>query len=308
MANPGLRSHTGWSDLTDMTRFVKSIEGGGAPHRSFVRMHRRYQRSGFIGGKLRHGGTEQLVAVDLGQDVSSVWSPATGSTAEPSLISLDAQGAIRRFGLDAHLLESEPNRRLRTVNLFDEHRAGDHLVGSFLCWLMERSKVVLCPGVSVFLALPPKPTSPDHAVVVRAIEQTGADVFEVHRPLAAAVAFDLPVDEPGCHLMAEVCETQMDIAVIRHGSVVISRRVHRLDDASVRSIMSETLRTLDPDDEIEIRTRGAHLYGWSAPRHAATSLAAIDLPLAAPVAPGATVLTGVRAIGENTLPWLMASR
>lgn len=263
----------------------------------------------FVGhDKMRKHGIGGLAVLDLGEDVSSVWSPATGVRSNPSRVAIDAYGQVRGFGFDADLLASEPGRHLTATGLFGARPSRSYLVTSFLAWLMECADVAFYDGMPVFLPVLPTSSCPEHDLVRQAVDEMGGDAQVIHRPLAAAVAFDLEVDQPVCHLLAEVSEDHIDIAVVGAGSVVMSRRVARRDHAWIRSIIGETLRTLDPDGELEIRAEGVYLYGWSAPLHAAGALAAMDLPLAAPVGMGPTVLNGARVMAEAVLPWLLASR
>jgi len=292
-----------------MSKLVKSFKGSEVPHRPTLGRYRRHPSDKPAGRKrIRRRVPEELIVLDLGEDVSSVWSPATGTRSEPSRIAIDADGDIRGFGFDADLLSTETSRQLTAVNVLDDSPARDHYVRSFLAWLIERSVVGFGEGLPVFVPMSPNAPPAEHRLVRQAVEDIGSEALVIHRPLAAAVALDLPVDEPVSHLMAEVSESHIDMAIIRSGSVVTSRRVPRHDKALVRLVTNESLNTLDPDDELEIRGGGVYLFGWSAPRHAATSLSAFDLPLAAPVGLGPTVLTGARVMAEHVLPWLLGSR
>lgn len=118
----------------------------------------------------------------------------------------------------------------------------------------------------------------------------------------------IQTDQPGCHLLAEVSKGHIDLAVIRDGSVVTSRRVPGHENRLVGLVSGESLRSLDPDDELEIRDHGVYLYGWAAAGYAADSLSAIGLPLAAPIPRGPTVLIGACLMAEEVLSWLRAEQ
>lgn len=258
-----------------------------------------------FGGRKTSGfGATAMVVLEIGEYVSSVWSPATGVVAEPSRVAVDALGRVHGFGFAADLLARDSRNQLRATSPFEHGVWHRHVVGSYVSWLVERSGIALRGETPVFLPLPPSSAPADQALLHQAIEEMGGDAFVIHRPLAAAVALGLQVDEPVCHLMAEVSEAHIDIAVIRAGSVVVSRRVLRDDQAAIRLVTRESLGTLDPDDELDILASGVHLYGWAAPRHAAETLAEIDLPLAGPVGIGPTVFNGVRLMAKELLPLL----
>ena len=66
-------------------------------------------------------GAAAMVVLELGEYVSSVWSPATGVVAEPTRVAVDAHGQVHGFGFDADLLardsriSSEPQARSSTA-------------------------------------------------------------------------------------------------------------------------------------------------------------------------------------------------
>lgn len=247
------------------------------------------------------------MVLDLGEDVSSLWSPVAGIVAEPSRVAFDNEGRVMGFGFDADPLAGDPQHQLSVANPFKPGRWHEQLVRSFLLWLVGRSGIALTE-VPVFLPLPPNAARAGQSLLCRAVEEMGGDALVIHRPLAAAVALGIEVDEPECHLMAEVSESHIEMAAIKAGSVLGSRLVRRRDAELVRRSAAEHLNSLDPDEEIDVRDRGVYLYGWSAPRHAAETLNAFDLPLAAPVGMGPTVLNGARRMAEVVLPWLVTHR
>lgn len=263
----------------------------------------------FVGHhRTRKSGVGSLAILDLGEDVSSVWSPIAGVRSEPSRVAVDAYGNVRGFGFDAELRASEPGRQLTAAGLFGTRPSHAHVVSSFSTWLIKRSNVTLSDGMPVFLPVSTSASCTEHNALRQAVEDMGGDAHVIHRPLAAAVAFDLEVDEPVCHLLAEVSEAYVDMAVVEAGSVVMSRRLPRRDHALIRHTVDESLRSLDPDGEQEIRAKGVYLYGWSAPLHAAGTLTAMNLPLAAPVGMGPTVLNGARLMAVAVLPLLRAGQ
>lgn len=247
-----------------------------------------------------------MVVLDLVEDVSSAWSPATGVVAEPSRLAVDTRGHVHGFGVDADLLAGDPRNRLVAASPFSNVQRNHQLARSFVAWLVRRSGITLSGGIPVFLPLPAGSQQTDRAFLPEVVSEMGGDPLVIHRPLAAAMALGLQVDEPVCHLMAEVSESHVDMAVVRAGTVLLSERVLRDDGAAIGAVTRQSLGALDPDDELDIRADGVHLYGWAAPRYAAQTLDAIGLSLAAPVGTGPTVLTGARLMAEEVLPWLMA--
>lgn len=244
------------------------------------------------------------MVLDLGEDVSSIWSSATGVVSAPSRVAVDAHGHVAGYGFAAESLVGDSSGGVVVTSPFEPGPWHHRLVRSYVSWLVRGSGAALCPGAPVFL-LPPVPTELD--AVRQAVEELGGDTLLFHRPLAAAVALDLPMDEPHCHLMVELTETRVALAVIRAGSVVLERRVPNGDPASITLATRESLTTLDPDDDLEIRARGVHFYGWAAPRLAAEILPAMDLPLAAETGTGGTVLDGARLLAVEALPWVFAT-
>jgi hypothetical protein len=220
-----------------------------------------------------------MVVLDLGDDVSSVWSAETGTLSLPSSVALDTD---------------EP---------LPQHK---HAARSFLASMLEGSGIGAIEGRPVLLPVRLSPVDATHSIWCEVVEEIGGDPLLIHRPLAAGVALDIESDGHSTHLMAEVSEATVDLAVVGSGSVVCARRIPRHDVKGLHRVTDECLRALDPDDELEIRDIGAHLYGWAATRHAAETMAAIDLPLADPVGVGPTVLEGARTMAAEMLPWLVA--
>jgi hypothetical protein len=218
------------------------------------------------------------VVLDLGDDVSSLWSPITGTLSLPSSVAPEFDEPLPRHKRAA---------------------------GSFLASMLELSGNGSIQGLQVLLPVRPSLRNATHTIWCEVVEEVGGDPLLVHRPLAAGVALDIESDGRRSHLMAEVSEASIDLAVVRSGSIVCSRRFARRDKTGIRHFTDECLRTLDPDDELEIRDGGVHLYGWAATRHAAETMAAIDLPLAGPVGVGPTVLEGARTMAAEMLPWLV---
>lgn len=244
-----------------------------------------------------------LLVIDVNEDVCSVWSSDTGIVAEPSRVAIDGAGKVRGFGLGADLLTESSGGQPRAVSLFDLDPS-QSLEAEFLTWLLERSGVGPIRGTSVFVPLEPGAAPERSNPWRRAIEEMGGDVLVIHRPLAAAVALGLDVDECSCHLTIEVFDTHIELAFIRAGSVAGSKRIARTDHAATSEFVEETLESLDPDEELEIRDRGVTIYGWSALRHVSETISAVGLPLARPIGRGPTVLNGTRAMAEEILPWL----
>lgn len=258
----------------------------------------------------RRGGKadrKDWLVIDLNEDVCSVWSLDTGVVAEPSRVAVTSKGKVEAFGFEADLVGGRRGDGLAATNLFDLDASQGRLGDSFLAWLLKRSKVGPIRGIPVFLPLAPGAAQQDRNPWCRAIENLGGDVVVIHRPIAAAQALGLEVNESSCHLMFEVLETQVDLAVIRAGSVFASHRIERTDHATMQQVVEEILVSLDPDEELDIRDRGVSIYGWSALRYARETISAIGLPLSGPVGRGPTVLNGARAVAEGVLPWLALS-
>jgi hypothetical protein len=219
-----------------------------------------------------------MVVLDLGDEVSSVWSPETGALSLPSPVPFDTDRPLQ----------------------WDTHAAS-----SFLASLLERSGITAIQGLPVILPVALSPVNATHGIWYEAVEDFGGDPLLVDRPLAAGVALDIQRDGRRSHLLAEVSGASIALAVVRSGMVVCSRRIARHDVERMRHVTDEWLRSLDPDDELEIRDGGVHLYGWAASRHAAETVTAIQLPLACPVGSGPTVLDGARIMAAEMSPWLV---
>lgn len=253
---------------------------------------------------IRKPSAEAMVVLDIGEDVTSVWSPGTGIRSEPSRVALGTGGRVRDFGFAADLLGGSSLLGEATAHP-DPYRRREQVATEFLAWVFERAGIRAIQGSPVFLSIYDSSMRGERNLWCEAILQMGGDPLLVHRPLAARVSLGIPDDGPRSHLLAEVSESNIHLAVIHSSSVHVSRRMPRHAHVRIRDFTDQCLRSLDPDDELEIRDTGVYLYGWSAARHAGETLRAIDLPLAAPVSLGPTVLDGVRVIAEEVLPCLV---
>ena len=249
-----------------------------------------------------------MLALDLSEDVSTVWSPAGGTVSEPSRVAFDADGAVTAFGFQADLHGGHPHRDLRVTSPLRSGVWQPEIAESYLVWLLRRAGVEALVNVPVFLPFRADMAPRTTRALCHRIAQMGGNPLVIQRPLAAALALGVWNDHgPRCHLMIEVSERLVEVAVIAEGSVVVS--CHLLDRGFERvgQVVDDMLRGIDPDDEFEIRESGMHVYGWAARREASAVIKALDLPLASSVGSGLTVVNGAKTMAEEVLPWLMRS-
>lgn len=241
--------------------------------------------------------------LDVNADVYAAWSPKSGLVISQ----------VRAVPPTTHLDESwsrtdDPTVRLqepphgRVTPALEWPRTS--LVPTPLTWLSESVGLTYLRGLTVLV--PIVPNTPDllQDQWHRSITSAGCHPILVHRPLCAAIGLGREVDETTCHMMVEIGEAQVDLSIIRAGSVEISRRLHREDFTSMRTFVEKTLPLLDPDDELAIRDNGVNVYGWSAHKYGREVLDAIGLPLFRPWGRGPTVLDGARLAARDLCSWL----
>lgn len=140
--------------------------------------------------------------------------------------------------------------------------------------------------------------------VIRGI---GADPIVVRRPNAAAAGLGLEVDGH-TYLMMEMGARFIELAVLVDGEVIASRSIRYLDGGwrTALDAVSEMLAGIDPDQELEVRDHGIHIYGPE--REMAPYFGEmVGLILAAPSGNSHTVTLGTQRIARDILRWLPAS-
>jgi actin-like ATPase involved in cell morphogenesis len=248
-----------------------------------------------------------IVAVDIGPQFTSVWSPGGSLDAQPSVVAVDRSGEARAHGFRAVLGCARRSSGLRLVWPFERGRVGDpDLARQHLNWALEqvgrrrfRGKVIL----PVHTGLPESARRGWQALV----ESTRAHPVLLERPMTAALGLGLDVDGPQAHLVVELAGSLVEVSVVAEGSVVAARLLDPPPNGlfSVASAIQEMLRTLDPDHELDIRDDGIHLHGWSIETDATALAELVDVA----IAPGSTmpsaVAIGARRALEETLPYLV---
>jgi hypothetical protein len=250
----------------------------------------------------------KIVIVDLGEDLSSVWSPTRGSVTEASRIALDGDGRVAGFGVDADLVAGRRHRGLtvRTPRQLGVVQPG--ALGAFLGWLFRRAGLAHLDGGAVLLPLSTGLGPAERGLWCDIVADLGGEPLVTHRPVAAALEIYASSARLRAHLMIEISEDSVDVDVVAEGCVVSSRHVPHRDYKAVGRAVNELLATLDPDDEIDIREEGMNLYGYTARRDALAVLASVDIPLASRVGSGLTVLAGAKVMADETAPWLTRVR
>lgn len=137
----------------------------------------------------------------------------------------------------------------------------------------------------------------------RVFRSFAVDPFIVQRPLAAAAWLGLEM--PGrAHLLLETSERLVEVSVVVDG--VVSSRLIGAADGGWRTVYETIvcmLANLDPDQELDIRDSGIHVYG--ADRSGAQFLADMSgLEVAQPVADHLSVARGTQVIARSVLGWL----
>lgn len=175
------------------------------------------------------------------------------------------------------------------------------------------SRVLSDVGVGMIRKVPV--FMPIHAAVAeRVVEQwceviraIGANPVVVKRPIAAAAGLGL--DMAGrTHLLWEMDEEIIEVAVVVDGDVTISQTIRSLQGGwrTALDAVTQMLASIDPDQELEIRDHGLHVYG--AGGHSANLVAEMaGLRLATTSGDCYTVTRGAQVIAKDVLGWLRAT-
>lgn len=256
---------------------------------------------------LRHryeAAAAAMVAVDLSEDVSTVWSTSGRVVSEPSRVAIQDGRSLVGFGFEADRAAAISDN-VSTLSPIAEGLWDNAIVVPFLKWLLDRGGVTHLDHVPVFL-----PVSAGIPQGIRdswcdAVRATGGNPLLVDRALAAAIALDVRSSGSRCHLVIETTLEHVEAVAISEGVVVDSRQFVSHHGTDLRRGIDRMLWQLDPDDEFEIRDTGIYIHGWAARREWPEVVDSVGIPLAAPLGSGLTVIEGLCSMAEEILPWLV---
>lgn len=154
-------------------------------------------------------------------------------------------------------------------------------------------------GVPVFLPLHAGLPGPAVDAWCRAVEMQGGSPMVVARPIAAAAALGLAMAGRS-HLMVGSEDGLVEASLVVDGSVTHSKAVDptRGGWRTIIEALTAMLPSLDPDDELDVRDTGIHVFGQEVDDlRALAELAGLEV--ASPRGDLLSVTAGTQLIGWN---------
>lgn len=185
------------------------------------------------------------IGIDLGTSNTLVFVQGKGvSLNEPSVVAIaEGESKVLAVGLQAKEMIGRTPESIVAYRPLKDGVIADYRVTE----IMLRYYIKKVIGnwnpfkPEVMISVPAGITSTERRAVIEAALKAGAgNVYVVKEPILAAIGAEIPIQEPGGHIIVDIGGGTTDVAVISLGGVVTSTSIKcagdRIDDAIVRHI------------------------------------------------------------------------